>query len=63
MMRGPLIMAAVATVSGAAGLVVFTRPVRSDPQRYAHRIAGMMFLALALLLGSFAWVLAYEVAA
>ena len=63
MMRGPLLMAAVATLSGVGGVVLLTRPVRSDAARYARRIAGTMALGLAALLGSFAWVLAYEVAA
>jgi len=57
MNRAPFIMAAVAATAGVAGLVVLTRPVRSEGAVYGRRIAGTMLLALALLLGRFAWAL------
>jgi hypothetical protein len=57
MNRAPFIMAAVAATAGIGGLVVLTRPVRSEGAVYGRRIAGTMLLALALLLGRFAWAL------
>jgi len=57
MNRAPLIMTMVATAAGIGGLAVFTRPARSESAVYARRIAGTMLLALALLLGRFAWAL------
>ena len=54
MNRAPLIMTAVATVAGIGGLVVVTRPVRSEAGRYRRRIAGTMLIALAVILGGFA---------
>jgi len=57
MTRAPLIMTMVAAAAGVGGLVVFTRPARSEGAVYARRIAGTMLLALALLLGRFAWAL------
>ncbi|GAA0302173.1 hypothetical protein GCM10009087_09940 [Sphingomonas oligophenolica] len=57
MLRAPLIMASVAATAGIAGLVVFTRPGRSEGAVYGRRIAGTMLIALALLLGRFAWAL------
>ena len=58
MLRAPLIMASVATVSGVAALVVFTRPGVSEQSVYGRRIAGTMFGALAVILGGFAYALA-----
>jgi len=58
MLRAPLIMASVATVSGVAALVVFTRPGVSEQALYGRRIAGTMFGALAVSLGGFAYALA-----
>ena len=58
MLRAPLIMASVATVSGVAALVVFTRPGVSEQALYGRRIAGTMFGALAVILGGFAYALA-----
>jgi len=58
MLRAPLIMASVATVSGVAALVVFTRPGVSEQALYGRRIAGTMFAALAVILGGFAYALA-----
>ena len=57
MLRAPLIMASVATASGVAALVVFTRPGVNEQAVYGRRIAGTMLIALALLLGRFAWAL------
>jgi len=57
MLRAPLIMASVATVSGVAALVVFTRPGVSEQSVYGRRIAGTMFGALAIILGGFAYAL------
>ena len=57
MLRAPLIMATVATVSGVAALVVFTRPGVSEQSVYGRRIAGTMFGALAIILGGFAYAL------
>ena len=57
MNRAPLIMTAVAATAGIGGLVVFTRPARSEGAVYGRRIAGTMLIALALLLGRFAWAL------
>lgn len=57
MLRAPLIMASVATVSGVAALVVFTRPGVSEPSVYGRRIAGTMFAAMAIILGGFAYAL------
>ena len=57
MTRAPLIMTAVAAAAGIGGLVVFTRPARSEGAVYGRRIAGTMLVALALLLGRFAWAL------
>ena len=57
MLRAPLIMASVATVSGVAALVVFTRPGVSEEAVYGRRIAGTMFAALAIILGGFAYAL------
>jgi hypothetical protein len=57
MNRAPLIMAAVAATAGIGGLVVFARPARSEGAVYGRRIAGTMLIALALLLGRFAWAL------
>ena len=57
MLRAPLIMASVAVTAGIGGLVVFTRPARSEGAVYGRRIAGTMLVALALLLGRFAWAL------
>ena len=54
MIRAPFIMAAVAATAGIAGLVVVTRPVRSEAGRYRRRIAGTMLIALAVILGGFA---------
>jgi len=57
MSRAPFIMAMVAATSAVGAIVVFTRPARSESAVYARRIAGTMLLALALLLGRFAWAL------
>ena len=57
MTRAPLIMTMVAAAAGIGGLVVFTRPARSEGAVYGRRIAGTMLIALALLLGRFAWAL------
>ena len=57
MLRAPLIMASVATVSGMAALVVFTRPGVSEEAIYGRRIAGTMFGALAIILGGFSYAL------
>ena len=57
MNRAPLIMTMVAAAAGVGGLVVFTRPALTEGAVYARRIAGTMLLALALLLGRFAWAL------
>jgi hypothetical protein len=57
MNRAPFIMAAVAATAGIAGLVVFTRPVRSEGAVYGRRIAGTMLIALAVILGGFAYAL------
>ncbi|MDB5704177.1 MAG: hypothetical protein JWN66_1293 [Sphingomonas bacterium] len=57
MNRAPLIMAAVAATAGVGGLIVFARPARSEGAIYGRRIAGTMLIALALLLGRFAWAL------
>lgn len=53
MTRSPLIMLCVAVVIGIAGLVVVTRRVTTDAGVYGRRIAGMMLLMLALILGWF----------
>ena len=58
MLRAPLIMGAVALTSGAAALVVLTRPGVSEQAVYGRRIAGTMFGALAIILGGFAYALA-----
>jgi len=58
MLRAPLIMASVATVSGFAAIVVLTRPGVSEQAVYGRRIAGTMFGALAIILGGFAYALA-----
>lgn len=58
MTRAPLIMAAVAATAGIGGLVVFTRPARSEGAVYGRRIAGTMLIALAVILGGFAYALA-----
>ena len=57
MNRAPLIMTVVAATSALGGLVVFTRPARTEGAVYGRRIAGTMLIALALLLGRFAWAL------
>lgn len=58
MTRAIAIQFGVAAVAGTSGLALLARPaafgVRSEPARYATRIAGMMLTALGLFLGGFA---------
>lgn len=54
MTRAALVMACVSASAAIAGVVILTRPTRSEAAVYGKRIAGTMFCALALILALYA---------
>lgn len=53
----PVIMGVVASMSGLLAVFVVTRSGATDQARYAKRIVGTMLVALAIILGGFAFAL------
>ncbi|MBS1831287.1 MAG: hypothetical protein JST65_01160 [Acidobacteria bacterium] len=59
MIRAPVIMAAVASLAGVGGIAALVGiRGRSDAAIYARRLIATMLLALAGILGFFAWSMA-----
>jgi hypothetical protein len=54
---GALIMALVATIAGALGLVAVLGHPRTEAAVYGRRIAGTMLIAFAVVLYGYAWAL------
>jgi hypothetical protein len=55
-------MACVAATAAAGGIAVISLPSTSEQAVYGKRIAGTMLVALAIILGMFAWGLERAVA-